>query len=72
MHNIYAGIIKWKMGMIGESESSKKQQTGAYNRVSERNIYGIAKDLVCIKKCSELIAFKIRVSLVKDQLHSSI
>ena len=35
--------------MIGERTASKKQQTGAYNGVSERNIYEIAKDLVCIK-----------------------
>lgn len=49
MHNIYRGIIKWKIEMIGERAASKKQQTGTYNGVSERNIYEIAKDLVCIK-----------------------
>ena len=34
--------------MIGERAASKKQQTGTYG-VSERNVYEIAKDLVCIK-----------------------
>ena len=48
-HNIYRGIIKWKIEMIGERAASKKQQTGTYNGVSERNIYEIAKDLVCVK-----------------------
>ena len=52
--------------MIGERESSKKQQTGAYNGVTEISIYRIAKDFAFIKKCSELVAFKIRVSLVKE------
>ena len=72
MDNIYAGIIKWKIEMIGERESSNKQKTGAYNGVSEISIYRIGKDLACVKKCSESVAFKIRVSLVKDQLHSSV
>ena len=49
MHNIYAGIIKWKIEMIGERDSSKKQQTGTYNGVTEINTYRIAKDLACLK-----------------------
>ena len=65
MHSLYAGIIKWKIVMIGERDSSKKQQTGTYNGVSEINIYRIAKNLACIKIYFELVAFKVRVSLVK-------
>ena len=34
--------------------------------MGEINIYRIAKDLARIKKCSGLVAFKIRVNLVKD------
>ena len=72
MRNIHTGIIKWKIEMIGERESSQKQQTGEDNGVSEINIYRITKDLARIKKCSELVAFKLRVSFVKDQVHSSV
>lgn len=66
MHNIYGGIIKWEIQVIGKRELSKKQRTGGYNGVSEINIYRIAKDLAYRKTCSKLVAFKIRVSLVKD------
>ena len=66
MHNIYTGIIKWKIEIIGKRESYKKQETGAYNRVSEINIYRIAKDLSCVKRCSELVALKLKVSLPRD------
>ena len=49
MDNIYAGIIKWKIEMVRERASSKKQKAGAYNGVSEISIYRIGKDLTCIK-----------------------
>ena len=52
MHNIYARVIKWKIEMIGERESCKKQQTGKYNGLSEVNIYRITKDSACIKSWS--------------------
>ena len=51
MHNIYGGIIKWEIEVIGKRESPKKQRTGGYSGVSEINSYRIAKDLACIKTC---------------------